>query len=111
MSDLGSFAAQTQSLREQSTYWDDRAGYADAGRAKVEPGVDKGYQFGFLAGQAGVRGRYDEWVAAMLEATRDAGHAARYLKAAMASAADAYDGVDGTTSASMAELDALIEES
>ena len=111
MTDLGSFAAQTASMRDQSTYWGDRAGYADAGKELIAPGNYKGYQFGFMAGEAGVRAGYNTWVASMMQAARDAATAATYLQAAMTSAANAYDGVDSTTAADMATLDALIEES
>ncbi len=110
MTDLGSFEAQTQSMRSQAQYWETRAGYADSGRDTISAGAGKGYQFGFLAGLAGVSEGYNTWMASMMRATQDAAHTARWMQAAMTSAADAYDGADSTTAADMADLDKMIKE-
>lgn len=111
MTDLGSFAAQTESMRSQAAYWELRAGYADSGRDTISPGSGKGYQFGFLAGLAGVSSGYNTWMASMVQAATDAADTARWMQAAMNSAADAYDGADNTSAADLATLDAMIEES
>lgn len=113
MTDLGSFSAETQSMREQATFWSDRATNADDGRLKIVSGWGKGYQFGFLAGKApaDVTSQYNTWVSAMFTAALDASTTATYLKAAMDSAANAYDGADNTVATDMATLDKMIEES
>jgi hypothetical protein len=106
-----SFKVETDNLRSQAEEWGKRADNADTVRASISEGVGAGYDFGFLAGGAGVEGMYDDWTRAMDDALRDCAYSARYLEAALASTAADYDETDATRAQSAARLDRMLEDS
>ena len=106
-----SFSVETQNLRSQSQEWKKRATAADTVRGDIAAGVDAGYDFGFLAGGAGVSKMYDEWTSDMHNALLDCAYSAKYLAAALMSTANAYDESDQTSATEVSKLDKMLEES
>jgi hypothetical protein len=106
-----SFRVETDNLRSQAKEWGKRAAHADTVRSDISAGVGAGYDFGFLAGGAGVKGMYDDWSQAMENALKDCAYSATYLQAALTSTADDYDETDATQAQDAAQLDRLLEDS
>lgn len=108
MSDLGSFAVQSEKLRDHAGLWGDRERDVTKAGSTIAPGVGQGQKFGFLAGSCGVSDHYDTWSRAMAQALEDAGTSFRYLEAALGSTADGYDGADATAVTDFSRLDGMI---
>lgn len=110
MTDLGSFAVQSEALRTQAIIWEEHATHARACFEPLDLVRNQGYKFGYLAGQNGVSEAYNMWSTAMVEAVIFAGLSFDYLKNALIAVADNYDGVDSTVGTDFATLDLMIEE-
>jgi hypothetical protein len=108
MTDLGTFAVQSDRLRDHARLWGDRERDVHAANGTISPGVGQGDKFGVLAGSCGVSGYYDTWSRAMQRALEDAGSSFRYLEGALRSTANAYDGADGTAATDLSRLDGMI---
>lgn len=108
MTDLGSFAVQSEALRAAAELW--RGGATDAGAVKSDlyGPAGMGNMFGVLAGSCGVSGHYNTWSWQMHTAAETAQTNFRYLDAALVSAANAYDGADSTVATNMNVLDGMI---
>ena len=109
MTDRGSFAVQSQALRNAATLWSGCAEDMGTVYDDISPGVGGGDSFGVLAGSSGVSANYDNWSEAMLTAVQTAKKNFEYLDAALNSAANDYDGVDSTVATDMRTLDRMIE--
>jgi len=109
MTDRGSFAVQSQALRDAATLWSGCATDMGTVYDDIGPGVGGGGSFGVLAGSSGVSANYDRWSQAMLTAVQTAKKNFEYLDAALNSAANDYDGVDSTVATDMNTLDRMIE--
>ncbi|MGI8646015.1 MAG: hypothetical protein ACR2JD_06825 [Nocardioides sp.] len=106
-----SFSVESQNLRSQSQEWNKRATAADTVRGDIAAGVGSGFDFGFLAGGAGVSEMYDEWTSDMDNALLDCAYSAKYLEAALVSTANAYDESDQTSATEVSELDKMLQDS
>jgi hypothetical protein len=103
MTDKGSFAVQSQALRDAAALWGSCADDAQIVEDNISPGVGGGDSFGVLAGSSGVSANYNRWSAAMLTAVQTAKKNFNYLEAAL------YAGADGTVATDMQTLDRMIE--
>ena len=109
MTDKGSFAVQSQALRDAAALWGGCADDAQIVEDAISPGVGGGDSFGVLAGSSGVSANYNTWSEAMQTAIQTAKKNFNYLDAALNSAANDYDGVDSTVATDMQTLDRMIE--
>jgi len=104
MGDIGSFAVQSQELRQEGQEWHTRKQAVQGAHDLADNGVGKGYMFGYLANVAHLGEYHDHFVSAITEAFADGVKTFDYMSAALESAANAYDGVDSTAAESADHL-------
>lgn len=104
MGDLGSFAVQSQELRQEGKEWQTRKQAVVDAEGLADNGAGKGYMFGFLANVAGIGDQHDEFITAITGALTNGVKTFDYMSAALISAANAYDGVDATVAESADQL-------
>lgn len=104
MTDLGSFAVESEELRKESAEWAGRKRHLTEARNLADNELRRGYKFGFFGIAAGLDGYHDEFISAMVAALRDGEDTFDFIAAGLAAAADAYDGADGTAAESAESL-------